>query len=242
MCEGKVAIVTGAAGSGMGRSNALTLAKQGAKVVVNYRTSQDSANAIVRHIESQGGTALTCRADVTQQDQCEALVGTAVEAFGKVDICIIGPGAGWHVEPIDQLDSAAALDDAQKELAPLYHLMPLVLPGMYERQWGRLIAIALTPPYNSPAYAYNVAKAARVHASLLARDAAWAKGVTVNTIGPGPVPPIESLELAIEQCAHGPAWQNRTTASPQDIAEGVAFLCSEAGNFISGAVLPYMYR
>jgi len=242
MCEGKVAIVTGAAGSGMGRSNALTLAKQGAKVVVNYRTSQDSANAIVRHIESQGGTALTCRADVTQQDQCEALVGTAVEAFGKVDICIIGPGAGWHVEPIDQLDSAAALDDAQKELTPLYHLMPLVLPGMYERQWGRLIAIALTPPYNSPAYAYNVAKAACVHASLLARDAAWAKGVTVNTIGPGPVPPIESLELAIEQCAHGPAWQNRTTASPQDIAEGVAFLCSEAGNFISGAVLPYMYR
>jgi NAD(P)-dependent dehydrogenase (short-subunit alcohol dehydrogenase family) len=77
---------------------------------------------------------------------------------------------------------------------------------------------------------------------LLARGSAWVNGVTVNTIGPGPVPEIESLELAIEQCEHGPAWQNRATTSPQDIAESVAFLCSEAGDFISGAVLPYMHR
>jgi len=242
MCKGRVAVVTGAAGNGMGRSIALTLARQGAAVVVNYRTSQDSAKAIVRHIESQGGSALACQADVTERGPCATLVATAIETFGKVDICVIGPGAGWHQEPIDKLDSAAAFDDAQKELAPIYHLMPLVLPGMYERQWGRLITIALTPPYDSPAYAYNVAKAARVHATLIARDAAWAKGVTVNAIGPGPVAPIESLKLAIEQCEHGPAWRNRVTTSPQDIAEGVAFLCSEAGNFISGAVLPYMYR
>jgi len=242
MCKDRVAIVTGAAGSGMGRSIALTLARQGAAVVVNYHTSQDSANAIVGHIENQGGSALACQADVTQRDQCEALVGAAIEAFGQIDICIIGPGAGWHPEPIEKLDSAAALDDAQKELAPIYHLMPLVLPGMYERQWGRLVTIALIPPYDSPVYAYNVAKAARVHAGLIARDAAWAKGVTVNTIGPGPVAPIESLELAVEQCAHGPAWQDRVTTSPQDIAEGVAFLCSEAGDYISGAVLPYLYR
>jgi len=56
------------------------------------------------------------------------------------------------------------------------------------------------------------------------------------------VPEIQSLALAIEQCEHGPAWHNRATTSPQDIAEGVAFLCSEAANFISGAVLPYMHR
>ena len=120
--------------------------------------------------------------------------------------------------------------------------MPLVLPGMYERKWGRLIALALTPPYNSPAYAYNVAKAARAQALLIARDAAWSKGVTLNTIGPGPVGEIATLDEAIELCDHGSAWHKRATASPQDIAEGVAFLCSESGNFISGAVLPYMYR
>ena len=60
--------------------------------------------------------------------------------------------------------------------------MPLVLPGMYARRWGRLIALALAPPYNSPAYAYNVGKAARTQALLLARDEAWRNGVTMNTL------------------------------------------------------------
>jgi len=242
VCTGKTAIVTGAAGSGMGRSIALTLAREGANVVVNYLTSSGSAAAVVSHIKKQGGRASACQADITQQDQCKMLVDATIEAFGPVDICVIGPGGGWHQESVDKLDSAAALDDAHKELAPIYHLMPLVLPAMYERKWGRLITIALASPYNSPAYAYNVAKAARAHALLTARDSAWAKGVTLNVIGPGPVSQIESLELAIEQCEHGPAWQDRGTTSPQDIAESVAFLCSEAGNFISGAVIPYMHR
>jgi NAD(P)-dependent dehydrogenase (short-subunit alcohol dehydrogenase family) len=242
ICKNKVAIVTAAAGNGMGRSIALTLAREGAAVVVNYLNSEDSAKAIVSHIESRGQKAIACRADVTKQDDCKVLVDAAVKTFAQVDICIINPGAGWHQEPPDKLDSIAALNDVQKELAPVYHLMPLVLSGMYKNKWGRVITLALVPPYNSPAYAYNVAKAARSYASLLARDSAWENGVTINTIGPGPVPAIENLDRAIEQCAHGPAWQNRSTTSPQDIAEGVAFLCSESASFISGAILPYMHR
>jgi len=242
MCDGKSAIVTGAAGNGMGRSIALTLAREGANVVVNFRSSADRAAAIVAHIESRGGRALAFQANITEPGSCRALADAATEAFGRVDICIIGPGGGWHAEPIDKLDSAGALNDVQGELAPIYHLMPLVLPGMYEREWGRLIAIALTPHYSSPAYTYNVAKAARAHALLLARDEAWSRGVTLNTIGPGPVPEIATLDEAIEQCDHGPAWHSRPTTSPQDVAESVAFLCSEAGDFISGALLPYMYR
>ncbi len=239
---GRTAVVTGAAGKGMGRSIALTLAREGANVVVNYLNSADSAAAVVASIDAQGGHAIACRADIIQQDQCKRLVDSTIETFGQLDICIIGPGAGWHPESITKLNAAAALDDVQKELAPIYYLMPLVLEGMYERKWGRVIAIALTPPYCSPAYAYNVAKAARTHAMLIARASAWPSGVTLNTIAPGPVAPIESLKLAVEQCNHGPAWQDRTTTTPQDIAESVAFLSSESGNFISGAVLPYMYR
>lgn len=241
LCEEKAAIVTGAAGKGMGRSIALTLAREGANVVVNYRTSEQQAKAIVDYIRSIGRNAIAKQADVFKDDECKKLVDAAIKEFGQVDICIIGPGGGWHPDPIDKLDTAVALKDVQEELAPIYNFMPLLLPSMYKRKWGRIIAIALIPPYTSPAYSYNIGKAARAHALLLARDEAWRNGVTLNIIGPGPVSNIESLEEAIEQCNHGSAWHKRTTTSPQDIAESVAFLCSEAGKFLTGCIVPYLY-
>ena len=242
-CEGRVAIVTGAAGGGMGRSIALTLARERAKVVVNYLSSGEAARAIVDHIGSRGGTAVAVQADVFQAGGCKALVDATLERFGRVDICVIGPGGGWHPEPVDGLDPAGALEDAGRELSPLFHLMPLVLPGMYERNWGRLIGLAQArPPHASPAYAYNVGKAARAGALLLAADQAWGHGVTVNVIAPGPVPGIKDLDEAVEQSDHGPAWEKRATASPQDVAEGVAFLCSDAGRFVTGCELPYLFR
>ncbi len=238
----KVALVTGSAGSGMGRSIALTLAREGAKVAINYRTSKDEAQAIVNHVKSHAGDAVAIEADVFQADECKNLVNTTMEHFGRVDICVVNPGAGWHPEPIGKLDSSAAIEDVQHEVAPFLHLMPLVLPQMYKRKWGRVIGIALLPPYESPAYSYNVGKAARTHALLQARDEAWRHGVTMNIVGPGPVPAIESLTEAIEQCEHGPAWQQRPNTSPQDIAESVAFLCSDAGRFITGCVLPFLFH
>lgn len=240
-CKDKVAIITGAAGSGMGRSTALTLAREEAKVVVNYRTSKESAKAIADYIEDHGGDAIAVQADVFEADGCKKLVEATVERFGQVDICIVGPGGGWHPEPLDMLESISALEDLHHEVAPLFYLMPLVLPGMYERKWGRLIGITMHPAKMSPAYAYNVGKSARLEALLLAQAQAWHNGVTVNVIAPGPVAAIEGLEAAIEQCDHGIAWQERTNISPQDIAEGIAFLCSEAGRFITGCVLPYSF-
>ena len=238
----KVALVTGSAGKGMGRSIALTLAREGAKVAVNYRTSKDQAQAIVDYIKSHAGNAIAVEADVFQADDYAHLVDETIEHFGRIDICVVNPGAGWHPEPVDKLDSSAAIEDVQREVAPFLHLMPLVLPQMYKRKWGRIIGISLLPPYDSPAYSYNVGKAARTHALLQARDQAWRNGVTVNVIAPGPVPAIESLTKSIEQCEHGPAWLQRSNSSPQDIAESVAFLCSDAGSFITGCVLPFLFH
>jgi 3-oxoacyl-[acyl-carrier protein] reductase len=240
--EGKVAIVTGASGSGMGRSIALTLAREGAKVVVNYHTNQASAQTLVEHITSQGGCAAAIQADIFIAEGCARLVAETVAAFGQVDICVVGPGGGWHAEPVEALDTSGALEDLQHDVAPLYYLMPLVLPGMYQRKWGRFIGLSLHPTRLPPAYAYNAAKAARTQALLLAVDPAWwSHGVTVNVVAPGPVNGIASLEEAEEQCRHGRAWTERTNTSPQDIAEGVAFLCSEAGKFVTGCVLPYLF-
>ena len=240
-CQDKVAIVTGGAGGGMGRSIALTLAREGAKVVVNYRASKKMANRVVSHITSSGGEAIAVGADVFTAEGCKKLVDVAVEKFSRVDICIINPGAGWHPEPPDSLDSAAALDDAHAELAPIYHLAPLVLPEMYERQWGRIVGISLLHA-DSPSYAYNVAKAARTEALRQLGGPMRGKGVTVNVIAPGEFEHISSLADAIDQCEGGQSWRNRTSLSPQDMAEGIAFLCSDAGRYISGCELPFMPR
>jgi NAD(P)-dependent dehydrogenase (short-subunit alcohol dehydrogenase family) len=238
----KVALVTGSAGKGMGRSIALTLARKGAKVAINYRTSKDQAQAIVNHIENHSGKAIAVQANVFQADGCAHLVEETIKHFEKIDICVVNPGAGWNLETVDQLDSSAAIEEIQHEVAPFLHLMPLVLPQMYKLKWGRIIGISLLPPYDSPSYSYNVSKAARTHAMLQMRDQAWQNGVTVNVIAPGPVSAIENLSEAIEQCEHGPAWQSRSNTSPQDIADSVAFLCSDTGKFITGCVLPFLYH
>jgi len=237
LCHDRIAIVTGAAGKGIGRSIALTLARQGAKVVVNYRKSEQQACEIVAHIKSCGYETIAVQADVTIQQDCVGLVEETKRAFGQVDILIIGPGAGWHMEKPDKLRTEDAIADAVAELAPIHNLLPLVLPGMYERKWGRVIGLSLEPTYGSPAYSYNAAKAARTSAFLFAAKDAKRNGVTINVIGPGPVPEVSTLQEAIELCEHGPAWQNRKKPTPQDIAEAVAFLCSEAGRYITASVL-----
>jgi NAD(P)-dependent dehydrogenase (short-subunit alcohol dehydrogenase family) len=87
-CKDRVAIVTGAAGKGMGRSIALTLAREGARVVVNYRSSAKEAEDIVSYIQKQGGHALAVKADIFRSEECESLVEKTIRQFGQVDICI----------------------------------------------------------------------------------------------------------------------------------------------------------
>lgn len=241
-CINRVAVVTGAAGQGMGRSIAMTLARESASVVVNYLNSKDRANDIVDYIEESGGHAIAVQANVFVKDGCEKLIDAALKEFQKVDICVINPGADFHTDPLDVFDPVLALDDLLQEIAPFFHLMRLLLPGMYERHWGRLIGLTLHPTENSPSYSYNVGKAARLQAMHLAYEEAWEQGVTINAIAPGPVEHFTSFEQAIDFCNNGRAWSERVEITPQDIAESVAFLCSDAASYISGSVIPFMYH
>jgi NAD(P)-dependent dehydrogenase (short-subunit alcohol dehydrogenase family) len=71
---------------------------------VNYRTSEESAKAIVEHIGGRGGRAIAIEADVFEADGCKKLVDATVEQFCQFDICIVGPGDGWQPESSDTLD------------------------------------------------------------------------------------------------------------------------------------------
>jgi 3-oxoacyl-[acyl-carrier protein] reductase len=243
LCEDRIALVTGSSG-GIGRSIALTLAREGAFVIVNYRKSRNDAQAVEDHINKNGGRAIAIQADIQTEEGCRFLVDESERVFDRIDICIISPGGGFNPQPLDKLDVAEAIIEVTKEITPAFWLLRLVLPGMYSRNWGRILGMSQHPTkYHQPAYAHNAAKAARTGLLLLAAEGeSWKNGVTINSIAPGPVAVCKTLSDAIEQCNHGSAWTTRTTTSGQDIAEAVAFLCSESGRFVTGGVLPFSFR
>src|SRR4051812_13874008 len=98
---GKIAIVTGA-GRGMGRAVALTLAREGAAVVVND-VRLETAQAVAQEIEAAGGRALAFPADVSREDQVNAMVQAAVEKFGTVDILVNNAGILGNTVPLEEI-------------------------------------------------------------------------------------------------------------------------------------------
>ena len=239
--NGKTALVTGAVGLGMGRSIALTLARDGFAVALNYRNNQRAAEELAFSIQQRGGRAVMVQGDVFRQEECEALVQATVTELGRLDVCVIGPGADWNPESLTRLQPEKALRDVVQEVAPIYYLLPHALLEMQKRKQGRIIGLASNLGIPSPSYAYNTAKAARIEALKQAVDSAWKQGVTVNLIAPGPVDAFADPQTAEQFAARAEAWQTRDRVTPQDIAEGVVFLCSDAACYITGCVLPYRF-
>ena len=241
-CKNKIALVTGGAGNGIGRSTALTLAREGAVVFINYRRSRENAEKTADYINNNEGKASIIQADIFNRDECKKMVDRIITECGKLDICIIGPGAGWNCEQIDKLDPGLSLKDIENEILPVYNLFPLILPHMYRNKWGRIIGLVSNPDLPSPSYSYNVAKGCRTEALLKGYKEAWNSGVTMNLIAPGPVNGIENFDEAVTLSTDKNSGIERDNITCQDIAEGILFLCSNDGRFVSGNVLKYMFN
>jgi len=239
---GKVAIVTGAAGDGMGRSIALTFAREGVSVVINYLKNEEKAQKVVEYIRNNGGQAIAVQANVFLLEDCKRLVQTTLDTYEKVDILVLGPGAGWNPEKIENLESEIGLQDISQEISPIYNLLPLVIKDMEKRRWGRIVGIATNMAIPSPAFSYNVAKAGRIELLKLASKEVWEKGITVNVIAPGPIENFTSLEEACTYCHDSSYLIGRSKITPQDIAEGASYLCSDAARYVTGCALPFNFE
>ena len=234
----KTAIVTGSTGLGIGRSAALSLARDGYNIIVNYRSDEKRAKALCAEIEELGSKAFAVKADVFNEQQCDNLISESLGHFGRIDALIIGPGADFHSEDIEELLAAESLDDMIREVAPIYYLIPKALKTMRKQKSGSIIGIASNPAAPSPSYAYNTAKNARIEAMMGIVNKWWDTKVTINVIAPGPVEHFESSDDAMKAAKEEKHF-NRVT--PQDVAEMVSYLCSEKGRYITGNVIKFYF-
>jgi 3-oxoacyl-[acyl-carrier protein] reductase len=236
--ENKVAVVTGGS-RGIGRAVALELAARGAAVVVNYNSSPDAANEVVKKIQEAGGKAAAFQADVSDFKQAEGLIKFAVETFG--DLSILVNNAGITKDTLIMMMSEADWDAViNTNLKSTFNCSKAAVKHMMRKRTGRVINMSSIAGQmgNAGQVNYSASKGGQIaFTKSLAREVA-SRNITVNAIAPGFVDteildamPPEVLEAAIKMVPLG------RKAKPEEIGYAVAFLASDQAAFITGQVL-----
>jgi 3-oxoacyl-[acyl-carrier protein] reductase len=245
---GRVTVVTGAGGA-LGGAVARALGREGAHVVLGYRTSADSAKENVRHIESAGGEAYAAHLDVTDEASVKRFISNAIDRYGAIHVLVNTAGR------IDPRDAVRFRDIVPAELAALLDVDVLgsvrmcnaVRPHMEAAGRGAIVnfsgsygnGVDQENLVNSVAVAYCTAKGAiRALTASLARD--LAPTIRVNAISPGAIEanweadweiPAAHVEQAIQMTPL------KRMGHPEEIAEAVLFLASDGGGYVTGQVL-----
>jgi NAD(P)-dependent dehydrogenase (short-subunit alcohol dehydrogenase family) len=205
------------------------------------KDAEEGVNRVVRVVEELGGKALVLPADTRDPDQVKAMVDVGIEKFGAIDILVNNAGADWLMQDITEIKPDHWRSVLQAEIDGAFYCIKYVLPRMRERRWGRIINISMEGALNWTRYLaedYALGKAAR---TWMVR--AWARheikhGITINAIEPGPIAHT-SLQEAVDAVKNGGAWRKRKKPVAHDVAELIAFLCSEKARFISGSVFVF---
>jgi 3-oxoacyl-[acyl-carrier protein] reductase len=229
----------------MGRSIALTLAREGADIVVNFKQQQERAEGVAKTIEAMGRRALVHQADVSDAAAVLAMVEAAEAHFERLDIVVASAGGSWQPRDLPEIEPDEWRAMLAEEVDSAYALLRAALPGMRRRGWGRVVLIGgwraddwrVGPP-EAP-LDYPLGKAARHWLARTVAPRELAHGITINAVAPGP---IEYLTLEQAQRLAEGDDEIGGEPTPQDVAELVAFLCSERARYVTGAVIPVVGR
>lgn len=242
---GKCAVVTGAA-SGIGRATALLLAREGAHV---FAADLNLAGVQAVAAEAPGVTAVEC--DVCDVAQIKALMDQAATAEGGIDVLFNNAGAGGARESIDEIEAEAWDQTFHLLLRSVAMGIRYAVPHMKLRKGAAIVntsSVAAVGPGYSPT-AYAVAKAGVLHLTKCAATDLARHGIRVNAVQPGfintniftasvemPAELVDTAKAMIAQMSSN-AQPVARGGQPQDIANAVAFLCSDAASFVTGTSL-----
>lgn len=238
---GRVALITGAA-SGMGASEAMLFAREGAAVAVAdvlEAEGRDVAASIVK----AGGQARFVRLDVTREADWQAAVAEAVAAFGKLDILVNNAGISGTFDP-DTLSTSAWDRLMDVNAKGVFLGMKHAIPALRRAGGGAIVNISSISGFVGQErihMGYNASKGA---VRIMTKSAAVqyaGDGIRVNSVHPGILPPMRTSKASAD-----PEWRARALrAVPmkregrvEEVAHAVLFLASDEASYITGAELP----
>jgi 3-oxoacyl-[acyl-carrier protein] reductase len=238
--DGKVAIVTGAgkAGKGIGQACALTLASAGAKVVVASRT-EASAESVAADIRKAGGEALALAVDVSASDQVDQMIAAALKAYGRVDILV--NNAGITRDGLLVRMSEESWDSVlDTNLKGAWLCTKAVARLMMKQRSGAIVNMTsiMGMAGNAGQANYAASKAGLIGLTKSAAKELASRGIRVNAVAPGWIETAMTAELGDdfkEQML--PRIPLARLGEPEDVANAVLFLCSDAAAYITGQTL-----
>ncbi|MGV2496553.1 SDR family NAD(P)-dependent oxidoreductase [Pelagerythrobacter aerophilus] len=236
--KGKVAIVTGA-GRDIGRAVALELARQGAKVAINFRGDEDNASATLTEIERAGGTAMKVRADVTKGDEVAQLVAEVRKAFGE-EIHILANVAGGMVErrPLADMDEEFFNHVMQLNVTSTFLTTKAVVPHMPAGSAIVNFASQAGRDGGGPgAGAYATSKGAVMTFTRSMAKELGPRGVRVNALCPGMIATTFHDTFTKDEVRKNVAAATplRREGNAGEVAATVAWLASDDAAFVTGA-------
>jgi len=234
---GKVALITGAGGAeGIGFACARIFGREGARLAITSTTARIHERAAAL------SGAIGIVADLTDSAQANAVVDAVLAAHGRIDLLVNNAGM-LNVNEAEVARPLAAFTDAEWRrgmeinLTTAFNVTRAALPGMVARRCGRIVNVAsVTGPLvsNPRSGLYSAAKAGMVGLTRSLAVEMARKGITVNAVLPGWILTGSSTEAEVVAGQHTPIGRSGT---PDEVAELVAFLASEAAGYITGAAM-----